>query len=170
MEKITIEKINNYYKKSYLLITTTFMYIFITLFKNLYFNLYNVNLKNLTNIEQQISTITYQIFAISISLLFLIKQKDKTNDELKKYMKGFLIGISTITIYSLTSFIELIILVLEKVDIRNMSITSKSIYLILCNIMIISITRQLSIIRSFWTRYSQKSMTTRKTWIRWRSG
>lgn len=139
MKKTTIEEIDNYYKKSYLIITTIFMYLFISLFKNLYYSLYNVNLNNLTNIEQQFATIVYQIFAISLSLTFLIKHKNDTNEELKKYMKRFIIGISTIIIYSLTSFIELFILILEKINIKNLSITSKTIYLILCEIMIISI-------------------------------
>ena len=139
MKNVKIKKINKYYKNTYIIIFTIALYLFITIFKNMYFSLYNLKLSNLTNIEQKIATITYQIFAISISLIFLTKHKNDTILQLEKYTKHFIIGISTIIIYFLTSFIEIIILLIEKINIKNMTITSKTIYLILCQIMIISI-------------------------------
>lgn len=139
MKNKKLEKLEEYYKKAYLIFTTIVIYLFISIFKNLYYGLYNISLKNLSNIEQQLATIVYQIFAISLSMTFLIKHKNDNEEELKKYIKSFLIGISTIVIYSLTSFLEILILMLTKTNIKNMSIAAKSIYLILFEILIMAI-------------------------------
>ena len=137
--KLTIEKINEYYKKIQLITTTIAIYLFTTLLKSNYFLLYNVNLKKLTNTEQIIANTTYEIFAILLALTFFIKHRKNTYDKLKDYTKLLIISISTITIYELKSFIEIIILFINKVNIKNMTPTAKTIYLILCEIMIISI-------------------------------
>lgn len=139
MNKITNEKIDKYYKISYLIILTLTIYAFITIFKNPYFNLYGINFKKLTNIEKQISTIAYQTFAISLSLTFYIKHMKDNMKELKKYTKAFIIGISTIFIYMLEPYLKIIILIMEKININNLSLTSKIIYITLFDIMIISI-------------------------------
>lgn len=139
MEKITIEKINNFEKKSYMIITTFAIYAFITIFKHLYFNLYNVSFTTLTNIEQLIATITYQIFAISISIMFLIKNKNKTLEQFKNYIKIALIGLITIIIYNATTFLELATLYYTKVDVSKMTITTKTIYLISFEVLIMAI-------------------------------
>lgn len=139
MKKITNKEIDKYYKISYLLILTITIYAFITIFKNPYFKLYGVDLKTLTNIEQQIATITYQTFSISLSLTFFIKHMKDNIKELRKYTKGFIIGISTIFIYILEPFLKIIVLILEKINPSDLTLTSKIIYLILFEIMIVSI-------------------------------
>lgn len=139
MKKITNKEIDKYYKISYLMILTITIYAFITIFKNPYFKLYGVDLKTLTNIEQQIATITYQTFSISLSLTFFIKHMKDNIKELRKYTKGFIIGISTIFIYILEPFLKIIVLILEKINPSDLTLTSKIIYLILFEIMIVSI-------------------------------
>lgn len=139
MKKITNKEIDKYYKTSYLIILTLTIYAFITIFKVPYFSLYGLTFKNLTNIEKQISTITYQIFAISLSLTFYIKHMNETIKELRKYTKLFIIGISTIFIYILEPFLKIAILLIEKVNQNNLTLTSKVIYLSLFEIMIASI-------------------------------
>ena len=129
---MNLEKINKYEKKIYMLITTITLYLFISIFKNIYFGLYTIKFSELTQKEQLIGTLVYQIFAIAISILFLVKNKNKTLEEFKKYLKIAGIGIATIIIYSSTSLIELGILYYSKIDVSKMSILAKSIYLILC--------------------------------------
>ena len=136
---MNIEKINKYEKKLYMLITTITLYLFISLLKTIYYGLYNIKFNELTNKQQLIGTLVYQIFAITISVLFLVKNKNKTLEEFKKYLKIAGIGIATIIIYSLTSLIELGILYYSKIDVSKMSILTKSIYLILCETLIITI-------------------------------
>lgn len=139
MKKITSKDIDRYYKTSYLLILTLTIYAFITIFKVPYFNLYGITFKNLTNIEKQISTITYQTFAISLSLTFYIKHMKEDINELRKYTKGFIIGMSTIFLYMLRPIMRLIILIIEKINPNNLSTTSQMIYITLFEIMIASI-------------------------------
>ena len=134
---MNLEKINKYEKNIYILITSIALYLFISIFKNTYYKLYNVSLNILTPKQQLIATIVYQIFAISISILFFIKNKNKTLEEFKKYLKLASIGLATIIIYSLTSLIELGILLYTKLDIKNLTILQKSIYLILCETFVI---------------------------------
>lgn len=139
MKKITNKEIDKYYKISYLIILTLTIYAFITIFKIPYFNLYGVTFKNLTKIEQQISTITYQIFAISLSLTFYIKHMKDNMKELRKYTKGFIMGMGTIFLYMLEPFIRIMILIIEKINPNNLTLTSKMIYIIVFEIMIASI-------------------------------
>lgn len=139
MKKITSKDIDRYYKTSYLIILTLTIYAFITIFKVPYFNLYGITFKNLTNIEKQISTITYQTFAISLSLTFYIKHMKENINELRKYTKGFIIGMSTIFLYMLRPIIRLIILIIEKINPNHLSTTSQMIYIIVFEITIASI-------------------------------
>ena len=138
-DNMNLEKINKCEKKIYMLITTIALYLFISIFKNIYFGLYTIKFSELTQKEQLIGTLVYQIFAIAISILFLVKNKNKTLEEFKKYLKIAGIGIATIIIYSSTSLIELGILYYSKIDVSKMSILAKSIYLILCETLIITI-------------------------------
>ena len=121
------------------IITTISIYSILILSKNTYFSLYNITLNNLTKNEQIISNITYQIFAIIISLLFYIKHKKDTKENQKKYIKQLIIGLTTIFIYSITSLIELIILYYTKLDPKNLTILQKTIFLITCETTIIII-------------------------------
>ena len=139
MKKLTNNQINKTYKNTYLIILTLTIYAFIIIFKVPYFKLYGVDINNLDIIEKQIGTITYLIFATSVSLSFFIKHMKDTITELKKYTNSFIIGISTIFIYMLEPFLKLVILILEKININDLTKTSKTIYLILFEIMIISI-------------------------------
>ena len=75
---MNIEKIKKDYKKMYLAISAITVYLLIALVKKIYFGLYSLSFSTLTSKEKLIATITYQIFAISMSLLFLMKNKDKT--------------------------------------------------------------------------------------------
>lgn len=134
-----INKINEYYRKVIILITTIIIYLMIIILKNSYFNLYNVSLYTLTNTEQLIANIVYQLFSISISLIFLIKHKNDTIEEFKKYIKLALIGLTTIIIYESTTLLELAILYFAKVNASNMTILSKTIYLICCETLIMTI-------------------------------
>ncbi len=139
MKKLTNKQIDKTYKNTYLIILTLTIYAFIIIFKVPYFKLYGVDINNLDIIEKQIGTITYLIFATSVSLSFFIKHMKDTITELKKYTNSFIIGISTIFIYMLEPFLKLVILILEKININDLTKTSKTIYLILFEIMIISI-------------------------------
>lgn len=136
---MNIEKINETKRKFIIIIATISTYILLMLFKNTYFNLYNINLKTLPQIEQLISNITYNIFAIATSLFFLIKHKKDTEENFKKYIKQALIGLATIFIYSITSILEIGILLLTKINPKNLTILQKSIFLIICEIIIMII-------------------------------
>lgn len=137
--KITTQKIDSYYKYFYILLISIFIYAMTILFKDMFYNLFNISIKNLNNIEKNLVNITYQIFAITISLNFFIKNKNKKLNTFKKYIKECRIALLSIIVYSLTSLIELIILYYFKVNIENMSITAKTIYLISCETLIIGI-------------------------------
>ncbi len=139
MKNETIKKINNCYKNLYLSITTISILIILLLSKNMYFDLYNINLKNFTQNEQTIANITYLIFSITTSLAFLIKHKSDTESQFKKYMKIALTGFATILIYKLTPILELAILYYSKINISKMTIMAKTIYLIICEIIIMGI-------------------------------
>lgn len=138
-EKITNEKIEKYYKNAYLIITTISIYLIIILFKKPFYNLFSLSLNNLNKISKNLINITYQTFAIVMSINFFIKNKNQTLNNSKKYIKTCLIALGTIIIYSLTSVLELIILYYNKVNIETMSITAKTIYLISTKILIISL-------------------------------
>lgn len=139
MKKIKENQFENYYEKTYLIITTLTIYFLTTLLKQSYYGLYNLSFEKFTQQEKLIATLVYQAFAISISMLFLVKNKNKTIEQLKKYTKIAGIGLLTIFIYSMTSLLELIILYYTKIDITKMSITAKSIYLITCELFIMII-------------------------------
>lgn len=136
MKKIKIEDID---KKKYMLIATIILYLFITIQKTLYYSLYGLTFAHLTEKGKIISTICYQIFAISISIYFYMKNKNKTLEEYKKYIKIAGIGFATIIVYSLTSLLEIGIIILTKMDISKMSIMQKSIYLIFCEALVMTI-------------------------------
>ena len=55
MKKMTIENINEYYKKTFLAIITLAIFLLILILKNFYFHLYNISFENLTNIETLIA-------------------------------------------------------------------------------------------------------------------
>lgn len=139
MKKITIENINKYYKKSFFAISTIAIFMLILIFKNFYFHLYNISLDELTNMERTISNITYIFFDITISILFLIKHKEESLEQFKKYLKIAGIGIATIIVYYMTTILELIVLYYSRVNVNNMSITAKTIYLISCETLIMAI-------------------------------
>ena len=134
-----LEKINEKERKTYILITTLAVYLLITILKKTYFGLYNITFDKLLQKQQLIATIVYQIFAINISILFLVKNKNKTLQEFKKYLKIAGIGVLTIIIYGMTSILELGILYYSKIDTSKMSVLAKSIYLILCETLIITL-------------------------------
>ena len=99
MKKETAQKITENYKNIYLVITSVSVYLFISLFKNLYYTLYGLNPSNFTKKEYILTTIIYQIFSISISILFYLKHKNDKEDEFKIYTKGLIISALTIFIY-----------------------------------------------------------------------
>ena len=136
---MNIEKIKKDYKKIYLAISAITIYLLIALVKKIYFGLYSLSFSTLTSKEKLIANITYQIFAISMSLLFLIKNKDKKLEEIKKYTKLASIGVITIIIYAMTSVLEYTLLYITKLNPAKMSITAKTIYLIICESSIIVI-------------------------------
>ena len=136
---MNLEKINKYEEKIYKIITAVTLYLFITIFKKAYFKLFTISFNTLTQKEQIIGTLVYQIFAVTISILFYVKNKDKTKEKFKKYLKLAGIGLATIIIYSMTSLIELAILYYARIDVSKMTILAKTIYLILCETLIITI-------------------------------
>lgn len=129
-------KIKEYYKKTYLLITTLSIIAIMIIFKNSYFRLYNLKINTLSKIEQQILNITYISFTIILSLVFLYKHKDDTLDKLTKYIKTASIGLLTILVYKSTTIIELATLYYT----HETSIIKKQIYLIIIETIIILIT------------------------------
>jgi len=138
-EKITNEKIEKYYKNAYLIITTIFLYLFIIIFKTMFYNLFNISLNNLNKQTTLLINITYQIFAIVMSINFFIKNKKSSLEEYKKYLKTCSIAIGTIIVYSLTSILELAVLYYTRVNVQTMTILSKTIYLISFEILIMTI-------------------------------
>ena len=136
---MNLEKINKFEEKTYKIITSITLCLFISILKKMYYGLYTIKFNELTSKEQLIGTIVYQIFAIVISILFYVKNKNKTPEEFKKYLKIAGIGVATIIIYSMTSLIELGILYYSRIDVAKMSILAKSIYLILCETLIITV-------------------------------
>lgn len=136
---MNIEKINKYEEKLEKLITTIILYLLITILKKTYYGLYTITFNDLTQKKQIIATIIYQIFAISITILFYVKNIDKTIEQFKKDIKIAKIGLITIIIYGMTSIIELGILYYARIDVTKMSILSKTIYLILCEILIMTL-------------------------------
>ena len=138
-EKLTIEKIDKYYKNSYLIITTAFLYFFIIILKTIFYNMFNISIENQNQQAKTLINITYQIFAIIMSINFFIKNKNKSLEEYKKYLKTCGIAATTIIIYSLTSLLELSVLYYAKVNVQTMSILAKTIYLISFDILIMTI-------------------------------
>lgn len=136
---MNLEKIKNYEEKTYKIITAVTLCLFITILKNNYFGLFQIKFNELTLKEQMIGTLVYQVFAVVMSILFYVKNKNKTLEEFKKYLKIAGIGVATIIIYSMTSLIELGILYYARIDVSKMTILSKSIYLILCETLIITL-------------------------------
>ena len=136
---MNLEKIKNYEEKTYKIITAVTLCLFITILKNNYFGLFQIKFNELTLKEQTIGTLVYQVFAVVMSILFYVKNKNKTLEEFKKYLKIAGIGVATIIIYSMTSLIELGILYYARIDVSKMTILSKSIYLILCETLIITL-------------------------------
>lgn len=134
-----MEKIKNQYKNTYLIISTIAVLIILLIFKKSYYGLYNLKLTELNNTEQIIANTTYTIFAITTSLAFFIKHKPDTLEEFNKYLKLALIGLATIIIYKITPIFELAILYYSKIDVSKMSITAKTIYLIICELFIMAI-------------------------------
>lgn len=132
------EKYEKYYKYTTLAITSITLYLFIILFKNLFLEMFNLNINNLTKNENILINIIYQIFALTITIYFFINKKNETLEKLKKYIKNSLIGISTILIYNLTTTFEIGLLYYNKVNVSAMSITAKTIYLISCEIIIMA--------------------------------
>lgn len=127
---------DEYYKKLYLTITTISMIALMIIFKNSYFNLYNLKLSILPEIEQNILNITYISFSIILALIFLYKHKNDTLENLIKYIKTSLIALATIFIYKLTPIIELATLYYTQEN----SILKKQIYLIIVETLVIIIT------------------------------
>lgn len=138
-EKITNEKIEKYYKNSYLIITTLFLYLFIIILKAMFYNLFNISLNNLNQQTSLLINITYQIFAIVMAMNFFIKNRKSSLEEYKKYLKTCGIGIGTIIVYSLTSLLELVVLYYARVNVQAMTILSKTIYLVSFEILIMAI-------------------------------
>lgn len=138
-EKITIKNIEKAYKNLYLIITTLAIYLLIILLKDMFYELFNLNINNLTNIEKNIINITYQIFAIIIPINFLIKNKNIKLENFKEYLKNCKIALLTIIIYSLTPTIELLILYYSKTNIEKLSINEKTTYLIIIETLILII-------------------------------
>lgn len=136
-----MEKINKLYKNTYLIISTITVLMILLVFKKTYYGLYNLKLSELKNTEQIIANVVYIIFAITTSLSFFIKHKPDSLEEFTKYLKLALIGLGTIIVYKITPILELAILYYSKIDTSKMSITAKTIYLIICetSIMIIII-------------------------------
>lgn len=139
MKKITIDNINEYYKKTFLAIITFAIFLLILILKNFYFHLFNISLNNFTSTEQLIANLSYIIFDIIISILFMIKHKDDTQKQFEKYLKIAGIGLATIIVYCMTTILELIVLYYLKVNVSNMSIIAKTIYLISCETLIMGI-------------------------------
>lgn len=133
------EKINKYCKNIYLFLTTILLYLFIILVKNIFYYLFNININNQNNEIKLILNLTYQLFAISLSINFFIKNYKSSLKVYKKYLKNCIIATSTIIIYSLTPYLELIFLYLFKINYKLMNITSKTIYLICFELLIMLI-------------------------------
>lgn len=131
MKKETALKIDKKYKNVYLIITAISVYLFISIFKNLYYSLYGLNPSNFTAIEYKLTTIIYQLFAIAITLMFYVKHKDDEEEKLKLYTKGLIISALTIFIYITQPFFKAILLLLKGINIKDMSIRAKTIYLII---------------------------------------
>ena len=129
-------KINEYYQKTYLTITTLSIFALMIIFKNSYFKLYNLKINTLPKTEQQLLNTVYITFSIIISLIFLYKHKNDTLEKLKKYIKTAALGLLTILVYKSTSIIELATLYYTQ----ETSIIKKQIYLITIETIIILIT------------------------------
>lgn len=137
--KITNKKTEKYYKNTYLIFSTIGLYLLILILKPMFYNLFNISLKNINEIYSKLINITYQIFAISISINFFIKNKKSTLKQYLSYLKTCKLGILTIIVYFLTSTLELAVLYYTNVNVKTMTILSKTIYLISFEVLIMAI-------------------------------
>ena len=137
--KITDKKVEKYYKNTYLIISTIGLYFLILILKPIFYNLFDFSLKNMNEIYSKLINITYQIFAITMSINFFIKNKKSTLKQFLGYLKTCRIGALTIIVYSLTSILELAVLYYANVDVKAMTVISKTIYLISFEVLIMAI-------------------------------
>lgn len=119
-------------KKKLSLIAASILLIIILLSKKNFYNLFNLNINKLNNIEKILVNSTYYFFAFILSINFFLKTKNKSN--IKEYLKNCSTSALTIFIYSITSIIEIFILYLIP---RNISPITRTITLIITEIAII---------------------------------
>ena len=139
MKKISEEKIDKYYKESYLILSSIALGSFIFILKGLFYLLFDVNLDVLNSNELLIANIVYYFFVVIISIYFYFINKKSSLDEFKKYIRYFLIGSSSMFVYFVMSFFEGFVLYVFGVNVNSMSIFSKTIYLISFEFLIIGI-------------------------------
>lgn len=134
-----MKNLDKYYGKFYVFVASLFVFFLFFTFKGIYFGLYGITLSKLSGNEKLVADISYFVFSVVISLYFFVKHKGDSIDDFKKYLKFALIGLATIIVYESTSVLELLVLYLFRVDIKNMSILFKTIYLILFEVGIIGV-------------------------------
>ena len=102
-----MEQIKKNEKTTYLIGSSLIIYIIIILVKEIFYSLFNININNIERTPKLIIDITYQIFAIIMSINFYVKTRKLNIDELKNYLKDVKKGTINIIIYCITSLIEI---------------------------------------------------------------
>ncbi|MCM1371231.1 MAG: CPBP family intramembrane metalloprotease [Clostridium sp.] len=124
MNKIDIKK--NYF--NFALIGGILLYLILFVLKDLIFSFANIEYKSFLPID-----IIYQVLIISLSLIYILVNKDKQNS--KEILINLLIGFLSICIYFILSSIEVYALSFFNIT-SNSSQIVKSISLIICSIII----------------------------------
>jgi membrane protease YdiL (CAAX protease family) len=139
MEKLNDKKIDTYYKYACLVISSIAICCFLFILKGLFYLLFNVNLKSLSGNELLVANVSYYFFSIIISIYFFVRNKNSSLNDFKKYMRYFIIGGVSISVYFLMSFLELFVLYFFNIDYSSLMISSKTIYLIAFETLIMTI-------------------------------
>lgn len=96
--------------------------------KAYFFYILNIDLNNLPSAINTTLNVVYVFTSILITIIFYLKLKEQK--DIKKYLNTFFRGIGAVAAYFILNQIVALPLVIAKVDIANMPIILKSIYLL----------------------------------------
>lgn len=118
-------------------ISSFILFSFLIIIKNYLFYILNIDLSNLTNNIKLILNLVYVVMCLLITVIFYLKLKE--TKDLTKYLKAFFSGIGAVTAYFLLNELAALPLVLAGIDVSNMPLALKSVYLLSYEIVMLAI-------------------------------
>lgn len=125
-------------KKNYITIISAIgLFAFLFIIKGYFFYTLNIDLNKLTTGVNKALNIIYVLICFLITLIFYLKLKNKK--DIKTYLKTFFSGIGVVSAYFLLNELVALPLIIAGVDVTNIPIVLKSVYLLAYEIIIIAI-------------------------------